>query len=636
MIRRCSWLLALIGVLSVFPLPVLAQDAAQRYESSALGVAFDLPAGWQVVEGDNMLLAAAPADIPVLQQGGEPSGWAVNMTFGTFNQLGITDATQLPGLLARLVPSDVGAPNPEPVNWGNASGYQAQVSMPNEGLITRVALLAIAGGRVAIVRGFAPPAVWDGGAGAQFDALTQTLNFTLPKLDENYIDTIVHNDGGVLWQYLSGQPSSGRVVTAGGITYDEFGVMYLAVGPGGVLALEQNTGNQISYMGPWYDGNFVDVALGPRDLKLYLANIKDDTDQAITVVDRAGNWDRAWGTRGDGDGQFAPGMPRTLTVTLDNSVWAVSEGHTSGIRNRLYRFDLYGNLLQTVDLDTINPDLSGVHIDANPRTGALYLVGATGNLNVLDANGKALVVNLAAEILQDVTPVEIAIAPDDNIILALPAPGLDGYGLLELSVAGRLLDVFGFPYNTARGGPFLPGEYLNPAGLIVDTDGSAYWTETNPATGDVQVQRFVFSGDGNLPLGQVTAADASAPSELFGSSDPAKGGGSITYGQSVHGALNNRYPSHRWTFEGRMGDHVVITMVDPSGAGLLDPSLSLQTADEREIAANDDVGDVHPDGMTARDARIDFVLPGDGLYLIEAGRFGGRGDYILTLELTTP
>jgi hypothetical protein len=42
-------------------------------------------------------------------------------------------------------------------------------------------------------------------------------------------------------------------------------------------------------------------------------------------------------------------------------------------------------------------------------------------------------------------------------VLALPAPGLDGYGLLELSVAGRLLDVFGFPYNTARGGPFLPG-----------------------------------------------------------------------------------------------------------------------------------------------------------------------------------
>ena len=51
------------------------------------------------------------------------------------------------------------------------------------------------------------------------------------------------------------------------------------------------------------------------------------------------------------------------------------------------------------------------------------------------------------------------------------------------------------------------------------------------------------------------------------------------------------------------------------------------------IAANDDVGDVRPEGLTARDARIDFFLPGDGLFIIEAGRFGGRGDYVLTLEL---
>ena len=68
-------------------------------------------------------------------------------------------------------------------------------------------------------------------------------------------------------------------------------------------------------------------------------------------------------------------------------------------------------------------------------------------------------------------------------------------------MAGRLLDVFGFPYDTARGGPFLPGEYLTPAGLIVGPDGTIYWTETNPANGYMQVQRFVFTGDGKLPLG---------------------------------------------------------------------------------------------------------------------------------------
>ena len=148
--------------------------------------------------------------------------------------------------------------------------------MPDEGLTTRVALLAIAGGRVAIVRGFAPSAAWDGGAGAQFDTFAQTLSFTLPQRDQDVIETIIHNDGGVLWHYVSPQPSSGRVVTAGGITFDEFGVMYMAVGPGGILVINQATGLEISYMGPWSEGNFVDIAIGPQDLKLYLANTQED------------------------------------------------------------------------------------------------------------------------------------------------------------------------------------------------------------------------------------------------------------------------------------------------------------------------------------------------------------------------
>ena len=98
MIRRSLRALALILVLSLslFPLPVFAQEAGTRYESAALGVAFDLPAGWQVVEGESKLVAAAPADLPVLDQGGDPQGLAVRMTFGTFNELGITDATRAP------------------------------------------------------------------------------------------------------------------------------------------------------------------------------------------------------------------------------------------------------------------------------------------------------------------------------------------------------------------------------------------------------------------------------------------------------------------------------------------------------------------------------------------------------------
>ncbi len=629
--RFLSLACAVILVLSALPVAAFAQDSSARYDNPSLGVSFDLPAGWQVAVENDELFAGLPADLTAVQAGDPPAGLAVSMAFGTFNELGIVDATQLPALLTRLVASNVAAPTPEPVQWGTASGYQAVVVLANEGLTTRIALLAIAGGRVAVVRALAPSAVWDGGGSAQFDALATSVTFALPQRDANYIENITANDGGVLWQFISGQPDSGRVVQAGGITFDDFDVMYMVVGPGGILVLEMSTGNQISYMGPWYDGNFVDIAIGP-DTKLYMANTAADTDQAIMVVDRAGNWLRGWGERGDGDGQFAPQMPQTIVVVPNGNVWTVSEGHTSGIRNRLYEFDAFGNLLKTVDLATINPDLSGVRIDNNSKTGALYLVGATGNLNVVDANGEALVVNLAAEVLNGLTPIDIAIAPDDNIILALPAPGLDGFGFLELSVAGRLLDAFGFPYDTTRGGAFLPGEYQRPGGLLMNPDGTGYWTETDPVSGYVQVQHFTFTGDGVLPLGKEIAQGTQTVPNSDTASDPAHGGGSLLYGDVVRGTLNNRYPVHHWTFEGRAGDHIVIKMIDASHSGLLDPQLSLKNTEGNEIAGNDDVGDVRPDDMTARDALIDFVLPSDGIYTIDAGRFGGRGDYTLSLE----
>jgi hypothetical protein len=630
-IRSLSLACVVILVLSALPVAALAQDSSARYDNPSLGVSFDLPAGWQVAVENDELFAGQPADLAAVQAGDPPAGLALSMAFGTFNELGIVDATQLPALLTRLVSSNVTPPTPEPVQWGTASGYQAVVVLTNEGLTTRIALLAIAGGRVAVVRALAPSGIWDGGGSAQFDTLAASVVFTLPERDANYIENITANDGGVLWQFVSGQPDSGRVVQAGGITFDEFDVMYMAVGPGGILALEMSTGNQISYMGPWYDGNFVDIAIGP-DTKLYLANTAADTDQAIMVVDRAGNWLRGWGTRGDGDGQFAPQMPQTIVVVPNGNIWTVSEGHTSGIRNRLYEFDAFGNLIKTIDLATINPDMSGVRIDNNSKTGALYLVGATGNLNVVDANGEALVVNLAAEVLNGLTPIDIAIAPDDNIILALPAPGLDGFGFLELSVAGRLLDAFGFPYDTTRGGAFLPGEYQRPGGLLMNPDGTGYWTETDPASGTIQVQHFIFTGDGVLPLGSEIAQGTSTVPNSDTASDPAHGGGSLVYGDTVRGTLNNRYPVHHWTFEGRAGDHIVIKMIDASHSGLLDPQLSLKTTEGNEIAANDDVGDVRPAELAFRDALIDFVLPSDGVYTIDAGRFGGRGDYTLSLE----
>src|SRR5690606_37693436 len=266
MINRCRPLLALmclVALLAPLAPPARAQDGS-RYENAQLGVAFDLPGGWQVDATESGLVAAAPADLATVQEGGIPEGLVVRILFGTFSQLGITDAGQLPEALARLATVGGATPEAQPAAWGNAiSGFQAEVTLPDDGLTTRVALLAVAGGRVAIVRGLAPAPVWQSGAGAQFDALAQSLSFTLPERDQDLVNTVNALDGGVLWHTQSLPPEDGRTVTYGGITYDMFDVMYMAAGPGGVLALNMTNGAPISFMGPWGEADYVDVSIGP-------------------------------------------------------------------------------------------------------------------------------------------------------------------------------------------------------------------------------------------------------------------------------------------------------------------------------------------------------------------------------------
>lgn len=629
--RALASLLAALLILSTIPLVPAAQaQPGDGFDSPALGVAFTLPDGWEARAEGAVINAGPPASLDAAQAGLPPTDLVVRVILGTFNELEITDADEFPALLTRLVASDVPAPSPEPVTWGAASGYGLEVTLPDDNVTTRVVLLAVAGGRVAIVRGLAPAAVWAAGGADQFVAWAQSLTFRVPERDQASIDSLTTNDGGVIWHYQELPPDSGRIVQAGGITYDQFDLMYMVVGQGGIMALDINTGNRISFMGPWYNCDLVDVAIGP-DTKLYTANQAPDTFYAVMVVDRAGNWLRGWGERGDGDGQFAPGMPQTIVVDAAGNVWTVSEGHASGIGTRLYQFDSVGNLLQTIDLDAIAPGLSGIHMAYNADAQNFYLVGATGGLAILDASGAPLVVNLAQAVLNDVTPVDIAIAPDNNIILALDAPGLDGFGLAEVSLSGTLLDLFGFPYNAARGGPFLAGEYATPGGLIIGPSGLGYWTETN-ADQYTQIQAFTFTGDGLLPLGVELAPDQTDAPNVLITTDPASGGGMIDYGQTVRGSLNNRYPAHDWVFDGTVGDHIVITMTDASGADLLDPLVILRDAEGREIALNDDAGDVRPDDLGPRDSRLDFFLPATGRYTIEATRFGGRGDYLLTLE----
>jgi hypothetical protein len=103
----------------------------------------------------------------------------------------------------------------------------------------------------------------------------------------------------------------------------------------------------------------------------------------------------------------------------------------------------------------------------------------------------------------------------------------------------------------------------------------------------------------------------------------------LAYGQTVTGTIDNIRFFQQYMFTGQAGDSIVITMESLSGN--LDPLLLLGDAALNLIAEDDDSGG-------GFNARIEVVLPAEGVYVIEATRYGqdseggqSAGDYRLTL-----
>lgn len=625
---RRALLVLLIASLLYLP-TTFAQETAstERYENAEFGIAFDLPNGWEVETTLETLVAGEPAALTAVEEGEVPDTLVIRIVTASFTDLNLANATELPGQLVKLLPDPTTAPEPMPVTYGNVEGWELDYTLPESDLHSRVAILNLIGGRLAIIRGMASAEGWEAGASAQFDSLKNTFEFSLPANLADPLANLPDDDGGVFWQYQRQHPNETKPVYLGGLAYDPFNLMYAAAGQRGVMVVDQTNGDFINFLGPWYDDdNFVDIAINPS-AKIFLANATSGDNYQVMIVNRAGGFEYGFGTTGDDPGQFAPGMPQTIAVTRKDEIWTVSEGHSAEPTNRLYHFDRWGNLLQMIDLADINPDLHNVRLDNNVSTSALYLIGETGGLNLLDADGNALVTNLGLEVFSTVKPVDIAIAPGDNIIIAT-----EGNGFLEFAPSGALLDRFGFAYDASRTDEFKPGETLQPAGLVVGPNITVYFAETNPTTGFSQIQSFRFTGDGALPLPN-RATVAEATTEVVSVLDPAAGGGDIDYGATVQGNLNNQYPVHYWVFEGQAGEQVRITMRDISPEQTLDTQLVLQDPSVFDMALNDDMEIAPPEGFRETDSFIEVELKAYGFYTIKATRFGGRGEYELTLEL---
>lgn len=107
----------------------------------------------------------------------------------------------------------------------------------------------------------------------------------------------------------------------------------------------------------------------------------------------------------------------------------------------------------------------------------------------------------------------------------------------------------------------------------------------------------------------------------------AAAGGSIAYGQTVQGTINNSNYFELWQFSGTKGDRVQILM---EGDGILDPYLGLIIASTEEVLAEDD------DSGGNGNAYLDLTLPSTDSYIIVATRYNfdtgtSAGRYTLSL-----
>ncbi len=99
--------------------------------------------------------------------------------------------------------------------------------------------------------------------------------------------------------------------------------------------------------------------------------------------------------------------------------------------------------------------------------------------------------------------------------------------------------------------------------------------------------------------------------------------GNINLGQTLRANVDT-FKDDAWSFTGEADQRLIIELNATDAA--FDPQLYLYDSDNREIAANDDIGGGN------NNARIEITLPYSGSYTIGVSAFGSGGGYELTVR----
>lgn len=578
------------------PQSLQAQTANKLYRSETLGFTFQHPADWevQVTEATQTVVATTKDDLTQIQSGAAPSGLIFSITMTSFRQVGAKTPDDFPAVLQKVAASEAQAAS---VRVGNAPGSALELVDLNANIASSTMAVATGGRRVALIRGVASAQAWES-VKSQFNDMIGSITFFSPE-SVGDLDSL----GMFLWatpadQYpdlrdLSISPDGTRLnITAGSAGIWE--VQTNGV-PGTVRKFEEIT----EYAGI--------AAL--RDGRIYIA---DPASNALYETNREdGNVRRILGGQiGTGRGTFGAGSPRTFAFGLQGLIYVLDENEGG---TRIQVFNRAGGALTFWDVTAqLGVPTKGAQI-ATDQDGNVYIVGAdTNGIAIFNAAGAVRRKNIGALELTDLTPLAITVDRYDNMIVAT-----DEGGILKFAPDGSLTGVIGVPYDQAA--PPKPGQIGRPVGLVVTTDGSTLYV----ADVGKYPQILAFSLDNNPEINL----------------DAGTQRGEIIYGQSVTGTITQQTFNYVYTFRGRTGDVVTITMkADTANGGQLDTFVDLLNVERVRVAQNDDIGANTVPGLSATDSQIkSFTLPAGGTYTIRATRFGREtatavGSFTLTLE----
>ena len=217
-----------------------------------------------------------------------------------------------------------------------------------------------------------------------------------------------------------------------------------------------------------YDHLFVtaDIDVGP-DGNLYIADWGSD-DYPISVYTPAGKFVRAWGSKGQGEGQFGDYSPDYLAICPDGLVYVVDTNKDAADERyeRVQVFDTAGNFVRQWSITAIDDFFStagmACHSDGN-----LYLLGWLGHYVLVVSPEGNLVKKIGEDALSGVNGHGLALDKSGNIYV-----GSWNRGVLKLDPQGNLLARWGTNTDSEEARPV--GVFSYPDALVVDEAGHVY------------------------------------------------------------------------------------------------------------------------------------------------------------------